>query len=107
MGNNRYDYQAIIERKKLRWPNKARIALWVCPNIEYFHIDKPVSRADDSHLPDVLAYSLRDYGNRVAVFRMMDVLDKYGIRASVALNAAICDEHRTIIDEGKKHSWEW
>ncbi len=34
MGNNRYDYQAIIERKKLRWPNKARIALWVCPNIE-------------------------------------------------------------------------
>ena len=42
MDNLRYDYDPIVTRKKLEWPNNARVALWVCPNIEYFHIDKPI-----------------------------------------------------------------
>jgi peptidoglycan/xylan/chitin deacetylase (PgdA/CDA1 family) len=58
-------------------------------------------------LPDVQAYSLRDYGSRVGVFRMMDVFDKHGIRASVLLNAEVCDRHPKIIEEGKKRNWEW
>src|SRR5688572_11501298 len=42
MDNIRYDYDPIVTRKRLEWPNNARVALWVCPNIEYFHIDKPI-----------------------------------------------------------------
>ena len=30
-----------------------------------------------------LGYTLRDYGSRVGIFRIMEVLDKFGIRASV------------------------
>lgn len=107
MENRRYDYQPIIRRKKIRWPNGARIALWVCPNIEYFHIDKVIPAASASHLPDIQGYTLRDYGSRVGVFRLMDVLDKHGIRASVLLNAEVCERHSAIIEEGKKRNWEW
>jgi len=107
MENRRYDYQPIIRRKKIRWPNGARIALWVCPNIEYFHIDKAIPAASASHLPDIQGYTLRDYGSRAGVFRLMDVLDKHGIRASVLLNAEVCERHPAIIEEGKKRNWEW
>lgn len=107
MENRRYDYLPMIRRKKIGWPNGARLALWVCPNIEYFYIDKVIPGTPGSHLPDVQGYSLRDYGSRVGVFRLMDVLDKYGIRASVLLNADVCARHPAIIEEGKKRNWEW
>jgi hypothetical protein len=30
---------------------------------------------------------MRDYGNRVGVFRLMEVLDRYGVRATVVDSA--------------------
>lgn len=111
MEHTRYVYSPVIKRKNLKWPNGARVALWVCPNIEYFHIDKPIttgiSGPPSPHLPDVHAYSLRDYGSRIGVFRLMDVLDKHGIRASVMLNADVCERYPIILEEGKKRNWEW
>ena len=35
------------------------------------------------------------------------MLDKYGIRASVLLNAEVCEQHPPIIEEGNKRQWEW
>lgn len=107
MENRRYDYSPIIKRKALKWPNGARVALWVCPNIEFFHLDKPLPRFSTGHLPDIQAYTLRDYGSRIGVFRLMDVMDKYGIRASVLLNAEVCKYQPQIIEEGNKRGWEW
>jgi allantoinase len=107
MENNRYDYSPIIKRKELKWPNGARIALCVYPNIEYFHIDKIIPNEGRPRLPDVTNYSSRDYGARIGIFRMMDVLDKHGIRASALVNADVCVQHPTIIEEGKKRNWEW
>ena len=107
MENRRYDYSPIIRRPKIEWPDHGRIALWVAPNIEYFHFNMPIRGSGSNHAPDVPGHTLRDYGSRVGVFRIMEVLDKYGIRASVLLNAEVCEQHPPIIDEGKKRDWEW
>ena len=79
----------------------------VAPNIEFFHIDKVIPGAPSAQLPDVTGYALRDYGSRIGVFRMMEVLDKHGIRATVLLNADVCAHHPAIIEEGNKRKWEW
>jgi len=79
---DRYDYSPIIRRKHLQWPNNARIALLVAPNIEFFHVDKVIPGAASTQLPDVTGYALRDYGSRIGVFRMMEVLDRHGIGGS-------------------------
>jgi allantoinase len=107
MQTDRYDYSPIIRRVPLKWPNAARIALMVAPNIEFFHIDKPIPGAASSQLPDITGYTLRDYGSRVGVFRMMEVLDNHRIRATVLLNADVCQHHPAIIEEGNKRRWEW
>ena len=106
MFSTRYDYSPIIHRPRLEWPGGARVALWLGPNIECFHIDKSLPRVPEP-LPDVQSYTLRDYGSRVGVFRMMEVFDRYGMRASVLLNAEVCSQHPAIIEEGNKRSWEW
>lgn len=107
MENSRYPYLPIANRRPLKWPNEARVAFYIGLNIEYFHIDKRAGSAPNARLPDVPFYALRDYGSRVGVFRIMDVLDKHGIRASVLLNTDVCQYHAPIIEEGKKRRWEW
>jgi allantoinase len=105
MDHGRFAYSAIVDRPPLKWPNGARVALWVIPNVEHFHFDQVYGRAASP--PDVIAYAPRDYGNRVGVWRLMDVLDKHKVRATVALNAEICEYEPRIIEEGNKRGWEW
>ena len=40
----------------------------------------------------------RDYGNRVGFRRMMEAMDRCGVRGSVSLNVAVCDHHPEIIE---------
>src|ERR1700674_5424349 len=103
-----FPYSPIIRRPKLNWPNGARLALWVIPNIEYFSLEeRPGGYGGTAKIPDVVMWSERDYGNRVGVWRMMEVLDRYAIRGTVALNSLLCDHHPVIIEEGNKRKWEW
>src|SRR5580704_5352546 len=105
-----FAYSAIIRRAVLTWPEGARLALWIIPNIEFFSLAEKVPAAaggSGAPVPDVPAWSVRDYGNRVGVFRLMDVLDRHGIRATVALNSELCAEHPAIIEEGNNRQWEW
>lgn len=105
-----FPYSAIISRPKLTWPDGAHVALWVIPNIEFFSLAEKVplgSGGTGAPVPDVPSWSARDYGNRVGVFRLMEALDRHGIRATVALNSELCVHHPEIIAEGKKRDWEW
>jgi allantoinase len=108
MDNDRYAYWPLPERPPIRWPNGARVAFWIIPNIEHFRFDKGFARsAPGAPLPDVPQFSIRDYGPRVGIWRMMDLFDKYGIRATVALNADVCRFNPQIIRAGMARNWEW
>ena len=37
----------------------------------------------------------------------MEVMERYGIRGTVALNSDVCNEYPRIIEEGNKLGWEW
>ena len=37
----RYEYLPLIDRPIIRWPNGARVAFWVAPNIEFYELDPP------------------------------------------------------------------
>jgi peptidoglycan/xylan/chitin deacetylase (PgdA/CDA1 family) len=105
-----FPYTPITRRPKIVWPNGARVALWVIPNIEFFPLNErmPDSPGGSGGLiPDVIAWSMRDYGNRVGIYRLMDVMQRYKVRGTVALNSEICDEHPQIIDEAKRLGWEF
>ena len=47
------------------------------------------------------------YGNRIGIWRLMELLDKHNIRASVLLNSEVCEHYPIIIEEGKKRGWEF
>ena len=83
MEPDRLTYSPIVERPKLSWPDGHRVALWVCPNVEHYEylpdydgVRNPWPRTP---YPDVRSYSHRDYGNRVGFWRLLEVIDSYGI----------------------------
>ncbi len=105
-----YDYWAYQNRPKIEWPNGARIAFWVAPNIEFYELNPPANpqrQAWPQPAPAVPGYSIRDYGNRVGHLRQMELLDKYGIRGSISLSTALCDHHPEIISLCKERDWEF
>jgi peptidoglycan/xylan/chitin deacetylase (PgdA/CDA1 family) len=103
--NTRYDYSAIIERPPLRWPDNARVALWVIPNIEHFKLDPGAGAAAGDPAPDVRNHGLRDYGARVGIWRIMETLDRYGVRGTVALNGEVCERYPIIMREAMQRRW--
>ena len=107
--HGRFDYSPIIDRPPLRWPNGARVAVWVIPNIEHFWFDRAATRIPGAITltPDVMGYSWRDYGVRVGIWRMMEIMQRHNVRGTVALNSDVCREYPRIIEEGKKLGWEW
>lgn len=105
-----YQYLPYDKRPKITWPNGARIAFWVAPNIEYYELDPPGNphrKPWPQPHPAVPGYSIRDYGNRVGHMRQMALLDKYRIRGSISLSTALCDHHPEIIDLCRERDWEF
>jgi allantoinase len=52
------------------------------------NLNDRVSR-EHARIPNVRNWAVRDYGNRVGIWRIMEVLSRYGIRASAALNSEV------------------
>jgi allantoinase len=105
-----YDYWPYENRPKIEWPNGARLAFWVAPNIEFYELDPPPNPHRTfwpRPVPDVAGYSIRDYGNRVGHMRLMRLLDNHGIRGSVSLSAALCEHHPEIIEMCVARDWEF
>jgi peptidoglycan/xylan/chitin deacetylase (PgdA/CDA1 family) len=105
-----YDYSPIVDRPRLTWPDGARVALWIAPNIEFYELLPPVNPVRPPWprgQPDVLGYSLRDYGNRVGIWRLFEVLDRHRLRGSVSLNVALSEHHPEIIEACRVRGWEF
>ena len=107
----RLAYSAIVDRPPLRWPGGARLALWVVPNIEHYEylpsthqVRNPWPRSPH---PDVLGYGSRDYGNRVGVWRLFDLLDRHGLRGTTSCNLAAFEHYPAILEACLQRRWDF
>ncbi|HUG77818.1 MAG TPA: polysaccharide deacetylase family protein [Burkholderiales bacterium] len=111
MDHERYEWSILPRRAPISWPGGARVALWVTVSLQWFPLDmkgqpfKPPGALQTAY-PDLRHYTLRDYGNRVGVFRVMQALERHGIRASAAMNAAVASRYPALLEEIVSKKWE-
>lgn len=101
--HNRYEYSPIIERPIYRWPDGRRLAFYVAINVEHFHFGEGLGHTP-SYLtpqPDVRNFAWRDYGLRVGVWRLFDLLDELKIPACILANSAVYDYAPQIFDRAR------
>ncbi|RDI64622.1 polysaccharide deacetylase family protein [Nocardia pseudobrasiliensis] len=105
-----FDYSPITEREPIHWPDGKRVAFYVGLNIEHFYVDLPGTATYEGTTgltPDSLNYGWRDYGPRVGIWRQIQLLDKYNIRASALLNSDVGERYPQIIAAGQQRDWAW
>lgn len=118
MDHDRYDWSMLQQRPAVQWPEGARLAVWVNLSLQHFPLNQrkspvPVPGGMTMPYPDLRHYSLRDYGNRVGVFRCLDAIQRAGVTPSFAVNTqllehapALCDALLSSPGEILCHGWQ-
>ncbi|WP_426434601.1 polysaccharide deacetylase family protein [Bradyrhizobium genosp. P] len=89
--HGRYRYSAITHRPDFTWQGGKRLAVYVGLNLEHFAFGDGLGAelCPGGLQPDVLNYAWRDYGNRVGVWRLIELFDELGLPLSVLANSSI------------------
>jgi allantoinase len=113
-----YPYIPISERQPLKWPNGAKVALIITFNLETWDLTKDTDKAyyagGPPILPDVLPgrvpdfpnYTWREYGQRVGIWRLYELFDQMGAKASCTTNAVTFDRRRPMVQAALDRGWE-
>ena len=107
MDHAHYPFRTLPDAPRLAWPDGARIAFTVTLLLDYWELEPPAGASADPRIvsplgkffPDWLTWSQREYGARVGIFRVLDVLDRFGVTPSVALGSAAAQRYPELLDE--------
>lgn len=112
-----YPFQSIAHRPRFVWPNGARVAVIVTVALECWELlPKPGSYSGGPTIlpipippgvPDLPNYTWREYGQRVGIWRIFDLLDRHGLRASVPINTQFGRFYPEVLEGARKRNWEF
>ncbi|MEY4211870.1 MAG: polysaccharide deacetylase family protein [Burkholderiaceae bacterium] len=90
---DRYRFSALPSRPKYAWPNGARLAVYFALNVEAFEFGRNPGN-DFTSMPAPpfhRGYAYRDYGNRVGIWRIAELFQRYQVPLSILVNASVYD----------------
>lgn len=114
MDHAHYQYSALPTRPAIVWPGGARLAYAVFLYLEYWEVDPPKDAVTDPRMkdsvapfyPDYRTSTRMEYGNRVGIFRLFDLLDKYELKVTVPVNAMALERYPFLVEECLKRGYE-
>jgi peptidoglycan/xylan/chitin deacetylase (PgdA/CDA1 family) len=113
-----YDWSMLGQRKPITWPNKKPLAVWINVSLQHFPLNqqgKPfkVPFGMTMPYPDLRHYSLRDYGNRVGIYRFLKLFEANDLPVAYAINATLAELAPKLLDrigrsaaEILAHGWD-
>ena len=109
----RIPYSAIVDRPRLELPGGARIAVWTIVNVEEWSIERAMPRTvlppplGQPLLPDLPNWAWHEYGMRVGFWRFVQTLNRFGIRATLAINGSVCKSYPRVAKAALEAGWEF
>jgi len=106
-----YDWRQAKDRPKLVWENGTKVAICFIIPLEFFPLNPsgvPFKHpgAMVTPYPDLRHFTVRDYGNRVGVYRILEALDAVGVKATFAVNGEIARRYPPLLEVIKSHGHE-
>jgi hypothetical protein len=106
MDHEHYDWSPLNARcAPLRWPENARVALCLIVTLEYMEWSRPpgsfqlptlAGGCGPGPVPDVTAWS-QEYGHRVGIFRVLDVLARHGVMPTIAMDVLTAEHYPFLV----------
>lgn len=112
MDHDRYDWSMLQDREPICWPENKPLALWINISLQHFPLsgDQPQVAPPGAltmPYPDLRHYTLRDYGNRVGIFRLLREIESAKATVSFAINGALIEHRPSLIEYLKSLPFEW
>jgi allantoinase len=110
---DRIAYSAIVDRPKLALPDGARLAVWTIVNVEEWSIERNMPRTvlpppyGQPLQPDLPNWAWHEYGMRVGYWRLVEVLKKFGLKATLAINGSVCTSYPRVAEAALEAGWEF
>ena len=105
-----FEHWPLPGRPALRWPDEARVAVWVGVNIELYEWGKPSISIEErlaALFPDPMNYGWRDYGARVGIWRIFDALERVGAPGTAIINSEACVQYPELVAACRERGWGW
>jgi len=110
-----FSHAPLPTRAPLRWPDQARVALIVFLYFESWEIDPPQDTVYDKRhdgalgglFPNYKGWSQYEYGNRVGIVRVLDLLDRHKLPATVAANSGACERYPYLVGQFRDRGYEF
>jgi len=104
MDHEIYTFRALPKAQPVTWPNGARIALCIAVHMGHFPMDMPLKPfiapgGMERPYPSYWDYTLRDYGNRIGVYRLMKSLAARDLPATALLSAILARRYPVLMDD--------
>ncbi|HXS24912.1 MAG TPA: polysaccharide deacetylase family protein, partial [Gemmatimonadales bacterium] len=94
----------------MSWPGGAKLAFWIANNVEHYEFTPPANPHRQfwtrTPAPDVMQYALRDYGNRVGFWRLLDALDSYDVPVTASVNLGVLEAFPEIREAIISRGWD-
>lgn len=106
--HDRYDFVPLTERTDYHWPHGKRLAFTLTTNVEWFAFGAGLGHdpAKTGEPQTHRNYAWRDYGNRVGIWRLFDLLDELKLPAGHNTNSLIYQYAPQITDAIRKRGDE-
>src|SRR3954466_8732901 len=98
----RIPYSAIVDRKPLKLPGNAKVAVWTIVNVEEWGIERAMPRTvlpppyGQPILPDLPNWAWHEYGMRIGFWRFHELLEELKIKGTLAINGSVCKTYSRI-----------
>jgi peptidoglycan/xylan/chitin deacetylase (PgdA/CDA1 family) len=110
---DRIPYSAIVDRPALKLPGGARVAVWTIVNVEEWSAERAMPRTvlpppyGQPLLPDLPNWAWHEYGMRVGYWRFVEVLKRFDLKATLALNGSVCTSYPRVAEAALDAGWEF
>ncbi|MBL41628.1 MAG: polysaccharide deacetylase [Rhodospirillaceae bacterium] len=97
--NNRYTFSTIPSREKYSWPNGSKLAVYFALNVEAFEFGLNPG-ADFTSMPKApyhRGYAYRDYGNRVGIWRLLNLFNEFNFPCAILVNGSVYEKCPEIL----------
>ncbi len=98
--HGRYRHSSIVDRPVYEWPGGKRLAVHFSLNVEHFQFGRGMGNdyAVSQPQPNVRSYAWRDYGNRVGVWRLLELGDELNLPYALLTNTDLYEYCPGVVD---------
>ncbi|NRA28629.1 MAG: polysaccharide deacetylase family protein [Parvularculaceae bacterium] len=103
MDNPYYGWDPVDRREKVLLSDGTKATATIIVPLEFFPLNPPAKPfkhpgAMKTQYPDLRHYTVRDYGNRVGVFRLLKLFAATGVQATFAVNAEVARRYPPLLE---------